>query len=197
MEKELVEIPESEMTLYGTDIDSPVFLDLNEYENFPEDGIVGPVGARYWINYDSIESVEYLRKFDGKYDVFKKTDKDGNVRFYVLDTDDGIVEILEGVMFDGQVSWHSSYIESLSDTYKGFREKGIVFTYDYYGIEDEKNRERERQALLQWQNMQEYLHEIQSLLTPQDAKYSEEQGVKLCLGPNRVVAFFKNLIKKS
>lgn len=183
MEKLFVETPTPQMTLFGVGIDSPVFLDSEEYKNFPEDGICGPVGERYYLNYDAIDTIEYLGIFAGRPDVFKKTTKTGEVTFHALDTSEGIAKVLKGVIDDGKVLWYPSDIESLWDTYKGFRERGIVFNYDYYELIDKENRKREREALLSTF----YLQELQTLLNENSTSNPSA---------NKVIGFLKRLTKR-
>lgn len=198
MESLFDEIPPSQMTLYGIGIDSPVFLDLNEYENFPEDGICGHVGERAYLNYDVIDTIDYLGSFDGKSDVFKKTSKTGEVTFYALDIQDGIPYVLEGKISSGKLSWYPSSIDDLRYTYKGFRERGIVFEYDFYKIMYDEYKARENQALL---NMQ-YLQEMQSFLNEKNSAGLLKEQENLPSEPdssprvNGVIGLFKKFIKK-
>lgn len=187
-----------EMTLYSCGIDGPVFLDKNEYENFPEDGIVGRVGYQYHYHYEDVVPVEYMRNFDGWSDVFRITNN-GEVTFYTLHMIDDIPHVLEGEVCDGKVSWNFSIIDDLSSTYKGFRERGIVFENDYYQREEAEYRAREQRAILQMQLLKEYEEKLATLNKEyKDSlkKGNEQDEVDHSPNSNGVIDFFKRLIKK-
>lgn len=170
-------IDKSDMTLYGLGVTSPVFLTLEEYEHFPEDGICGEARNHYYMNYEGITPVEYFNEFDGLTDVFKETSKDGEVTFYHLDTEHSHPRVYEGKIVDGDITWDESGLEAedLRDAYEYFRLHGICFHNDYFARIDYENHIREQQTLARIQLLDEYMSSVNAVLSRHSiSKNSEE-----------------------
>ncbi len=126
----LTKIPKSEMDLYY--IKGHYFDTLKDLKVYCKSKGISRSG--FFV-------VSYLRKCANRNDVIMKKSRDGNVMLYTAVDEDGYaIYDNERSIYCGKFVWNFENGD-ISELYKPFRDRGIVFTDDRYAKIDEKNRE--------------------------------------------------------
>ncbi len=121
------EMPIPEMTLYS--VHGQYFETELELEQYCKDKNIDL--SHSYVN-------EYYREFAGRNDVIRRLKKGKIGTFYtVSDTDGYGIYNYDRSIYRGEFVWEYNY-GSLSDWYKIFRDKGIVFENDIYLKEEDR-----------------------------------------------------------
>lgn len=126
----LTNVPNPEMRLYG--ISGTYFNTKEELENYCiSEGF--PMNHAY--------ALEYIRNFAGRSDVIRKTNPNGECKYYVAVDENGYgVYNHDMSVYKGKFTWEFE-CGSIEEMYSAFRDRGVEFEKDVYGKIFEKKEQ--------------------------------------------------------
>lgn len=126
----LTNVPNPEMRLYG--IFGTYFNTKEELENYC-------ISKGFPMNH--AYALEYIRNFAGRSDVIRKTNPNGECKYYVAVDENGYgVYNHDMSVYKGKFTWEFEY-GSIEEMYSAFRDRGVEFEKNVYGkISEEKEQ---------------------------------------------------------